>query len=738
MTMTVEKLEGKIRNLFTEKKNRYHSVTFSALSEMLGVKENIKSLEKVCRSLEAEGAIFIDKGAVKSLSHYNMIAGTVRISVSGDGRVIPSVEPKSPVFVDYSDTADALNGDFVLVRVSKIGRRGRSYGTVVKVLKRKHGHIVGEVKKLGEHLFVVPLSDYRLPDISLPSKDSKNLRQGQLVVVKPLSRKKSVFAIEGELIKIIGEKGGSATDTKIIIEKYGFTDEFLENVLNEAEGLECSIDEEIKKREDFRLLPTVTVDGEKARDFDDAVSIEIKENQDFRLYVHIADVSFFVKSGGSIDSEAWSRGTSIYFPDYWIPMLPMRLSSDLCSLNQRVDKLTVTAVMDIDKAGSITDYRLSESVIRSDERMTYTDFQKVLDGDDEDILDRYRDYADSFKLMEKLCIILREKRRQRGSLDFDLPEPEFILDATGDIVDIIKSQRLTSHRIIEEFMIAANETVASHIFKTSLPSIYRIHEAPDKDRINEFNEFIKDLGIDIKPIGKINPKNFQNVLKSVQGLEIEHLVSTILLRSLKHAVYTTRPEGHFGLASKHYTHFTSPIRRYPDLVVHRILKRLLKNGNSGKKLKRNAEDLKKTSIRCSETERKAEEAEREVLNRKKLEFLKAHSGEIFSGIISGVAEFGFFVEIEGYYVDGLVRMHSLRNDYYIYEADKHQIRGRRSGMIFRIGDKVKVLAEEVYPERGEMDLKPILERSDSGEKRQSGKGKSEKRRKDRKNGKRGR
>jgi len=705
MTTSVEKLTKRIREVFEGEKSRYHSVSYSALSKMLGVSDKSKSLRDACGILEGEGCIYIEDGIVKNPSHYNMITGTLRITKSGDGRLIPSREPKVSVFVDIRNIADALNGDLVLVKISRLGRKGRPYGAVAKVLKRKYESVVGKVLKISDAIYIEPLSDYRMPDIVLSKKDSKKLKAGQLVTVKPLKRKRESFNIvEGELLKIIGDSEDSATDTKIAIERFGFSDEFGTKTLKECDDFTLEIEKEVSRRKDFRSLRTVTVDGEKARDFDDAVSIERRGKDAFRLYVHIADVSFFVKENSSTDKEAWNRGTSIYFPDYWIPMLPMRLSSDLCSLNQGVDKLTISVVMDIDKGGNISKYRIFESLIRSDKRMTYTGFQKVLDGNDKEFLKRYKSYAEDFKDMELLCHILRNKRKKRGSLDFDLPEPEFVLDATGDIVDIIKSERLTSHRIIEEFMIAANETVAEHLFKISSPSIYRVHEAPDKDKIKEFNEFIGGLGIKIKPIGRVSPKSFQRVLNAVQGFETEHLVSTILLRSLKHAVYTTSSRGHFGLASDHYTHFTSPIRRYPDLAVHRILKESLNGTVKGGNGSSSFSNLKKISLHCTEAEKKAEEAEREVLNRKKLEFLKTHSGEVFNGIISGVAEFGLFVEIEGYYVDGLVRMRSLGKDYYIYEEEKHHIRGRRTGKVFRLGDKVKVLVEEVYPERGEMDL----------------------------------
>lgn len=712
MSVNNEKIKYEIEKLFTSKRQRYHSLSFSELSGLIDAEIERKSLKKICRNLEEEGIIIIDNDRILNPSHYNIVAGTIKIVRTGEGRVYPEKEPRKAIFVDFDKTGDALDGDFVYVRVAKIGRRGRPYGEVVKVLRRKQKRIIGEIKKVGRKLIAVPISRSNLPDIIIDGKEAKPLKQGDIVIVEPSAKKKDLWHINGRLIDVIGDKNSSAIGTKIVIEKNGFADEFSSNVLKEAKSLSSDIRKEIERRVDFRNLKTVTVDGEKARDFDDAVSIEKIEKNLFRLYVHIADVSYYVKENSLIDKEAWKRATSVYFPDYWIPMLPMKLSSDLCSLNQGKDRLTVSVVMDIDKKGEIIDYRIVESVIRSDERMTYTNFQKVLDGSDEQIIQRYSNYAEDFKLMEELCHILKEKRRRRGSLDFDLPEPEFILDATGDIIDIVKSERLTSHRIIEEFMIAANETVAEYLFKHSEPSIYRVHELPDKDSIDEFNEFIKGLDFDLKPIGKIAPKNFQKMLDSVQGLEIEHLVSTVLLRTMKHALYTTKTEGHFGLASKHYTHFTSPIRRYPDLVVHRILKRMLNRKKKESYSNDYLKQLEKTAAHSSEMERKAEDAEREVLNRKKLEFLKAHTGEVFDGIISGVAEFGFFVEIEGYYVDGLVRMKSLKGDYFIFEADKHRIRGRRSGITFRIGDRVRVLVIDVYPERGEMDLELLYDRFD--------------------------
>ncbi|MBI5374387.1 MAG: ribonuclease R [Candidatus Schekmanbacteria bacterium] len=705
--MTINKLrEDIIKEISLHKKK---SVPLSELAESVGLNRKDRDFKELCRELELEGFLYLEGGTAVKPSAWNLVLGKIKIGRTGDARVAPKDDPSNSIYIDSRDTGDALNGDIVFVKIAQWGRNRRPAGKVVKVVKKGFPRIVGEVEKKSGRTYVIPLPDYRMPDIHLSPVDAESLKRGELVVVEPLGFKQKQGIIEAKLLKVIGKKGEDFIDTRIVVEKYGLPEEFTPSVLEEADRLFEPSEGNIAGRKDFRKLRTVTVDGEKARDFDDAISIERFKEDGYRLYVHIADVSHFVREESAIDREALRRGTSVYFPDYWIPMLPMRLSSGLCSLNPHEDRLTLTVVMNFDRIGNIVKYELFESVINSNERMTYTDLHTLLDGDDQYLQKRYKDNMDDFKLMKELCLILKDKRNKRGSLDFDLPEPEFVLDATGDIVDIMAAERNIAHKLIEEFMIAANETVASHLNKNQVPSIYRIHETPDRDRIKEFNEFLKDLDIGIKGVGKITPKAFQTVLDAVKGLEMEHLISTVLLRSLKHASYSTSTLGHFGLASKYYTHFTSPIRRYPDLMVHRILKKFLKgeSGQTGRKAAGKA--LDNIALSCSVTEKTAENAEREVLDLKKLEYLKSRIGDVLEGVIAGVADFGFFVEISGYYVDGLVRMASMKDDYYILEPEKHRIRGKRRGKIFRIGDKVKVVLDDVHPDRGEMDLRMIVD-----------------------------
>jgi ribonuclease R len=451
----------------------------------------------------------------------------------------------------------------------------------------------------------------------------------------------------------------------------------------------------IKGRRDLRDLVTVTIDGEKARDFDDAISIQ-KIKAGHRLWVHIADVAHYVKEGTHLDEEAYQRGTSVYLPDRAIPMLPTPLSNGICSLNPNVDRLTLTCEMDVSPAGDILKYDIYESVINSNERMTYTAVREVLADRNPAQRRKYSSLLGEFDLMEELMGILRAKRTKRGSIDFDLPEPEIVLDLQGRIADIIRAERNMAHQIVEEFMLAANETVARHIEKKEAPFIYRIHEEPAEDKLADLAEFLATLGIALPLAKKIRPLHLQKAVAKARGTPEETLINTVLLRTMKQARYSEENLGHFGLAAETYTHFTSPIRRYPDLIVHRILKADLRSRLKDKAyVEKLAETLPKAAVHCSSRERTAMEAERDVITMLKLRFMEDKLGEVYDGIITGVTQFGFFVQLKGLFVEGLVHVSMLTDDYYHYVEKLHCLRGERNKRAYRIGDAVTVRVDRV-------------------------------------------
>ncbi|MEK7825445.1 MAG: ribonuclease R, partial [Nitrospirota bacterium] len=463
-------------------------------------------------------------------------------------------------------------------------------------------------------------------------------------------------------------------------------------------------------RADLRDLQTVTIDGERARDFDDAVSIEKLPDGRFRLFVHIADVSHYVTEGSALDLDAFGRGTSVYFPDAVIPMFPERLSNGICSLNPKVDRLTMTAEMHFDAEGNRTSYKIYDSVIKSNERMTYTAVRQILVDRDQDIIKRYKPMIQMFKMMEDLSRRLYSKRIRRGSIDFDLPEPEIVLDMQGEPVNIIREERNIAHRIIEEFMLAANETVAEHICRLEIPFLYRIHEEPNPEKMIAFSEFIHNFGLRLKVTGGIRPLTLSEILDRVKDTPEERLINHVLLRSMKRARYSAENLGHFGLAAEFYTHFTSPIRRYPDLIVHRIIREVgRKKALARKRAEHWKEILPNIALQTSDRERLAMEAERESVNRQKVRFMADKEGEEHDGFITGVTAYGFFVELETLFVEGLVRVSTISDDYYVYHEKQHAFIGDHSQRIFRLGDKVRVRVKRVDIENRTIDFTLVEE-----------------------------
>jgi len=585
----------------------------------------------------------------------------------------------------------AMNGDKISVKVTREDTNTKKReGEVVEILERNTTNIVGIYEDCKNFGFVVSEDTRISKDVFISKKDRNGAKDGDVVTVKLTKWPDEKRKAEGVVTEVLGRKGDRGIDILMIIKKLGLPEEFTDKVLNFAEGISEEIDEkEYKGRRDLRDLRMVTIDGEDAKDLDDAVSIEKLSNGNFKLGVHIADVTHYVKENNPLDKEALKRATSVYLIDRVVPMLPRKLSNGICSLNPKVDRLTLTCFMEIDHKGKVVDHEIVESVIKTNERMTYTDVTKILKDNDEELIKRYDYLYEDFKTMEELCKVLRTKRTKRGAIDFEIAEAKITLNELGKPIEIKPYDREISNRMIEEFMLAANETVAEHMFGTHLPFVYRIHENPDEEKLTRFKEFVYNLGYTVQWTEEIRPKSFQEVLEKVKGKNEETVVSTLLLRSMMQARYAPECSGHFGLAAEYYCHFTSPIRRYPDLQIHRIIKEYLHGEVDEKRINKLKNIVGYAAKQSSEMERKAQDAEREVDDLKKAEYMEDKIGEEFEGVISSVTSFGMFVQLSNT-IEGLVHITDLDDDYYIFNEAHLSLMGERTKKIYKLGDKVKV------------------------------------------------
>jgi|SRR5579871_318256 len=642
------------------------------------------------------------------------------------------------IYIPADSAQNAMHGDRVVVRIARIEAGGRADGEVVKILKRAHPTVVGEFR-IGRRGFYLVPHDERLhdwieipDDLAIPSPSAQMDRVGPkpVDIIDPLKLDGMIVNVElleypqngehgvGRVIEILGSPGDFGIDVEIVIRKFHLPHRFPPEVVEQAQSIAGVIASwELAGREDFRAFDIVTIDGETARDFDDAVWVDRLANGNYALHVHIADVSHYVQPGSPIDAEARLRGTSVYFPDRAVPMLPFELSTNICSLNPHVDRLVLSALMEFDHQGDMVAQKFTRGVIRSAERMTYTDVHLLLEGD-EKLRDRYRPLAARFELMREFAEVLNRKRVRRGSIDFDLPEPLIEFDEWGAMTGVVRAPRNIAHRIIEEFMLAANEAVAAHLQATGLPSIYRIHEQPDPKRVMEFEEvaahFGYSLGVGAIPVKKfayadkrrdghklrreivlpaeikISPRMYQKLVAKIEGKPEEHILSYLMLRSLKQARYSADNVGHFALASDTYTHFTSPIRRYPDLIVHRLLTAVLQGGTYS-----SAPELGAIADESSQSERRAADAERELVEWKKTKFMEDRVGDEFDALIISTTKYGLFVELQDLFIEGLVPIDSLPGDRYTYHENVRKIIGQRSRREFSIGGRVRVLLERV-------------------------------------------
>ncbi len=691
-------------------------LSFQDLAKALGVGESAQEgLRERLDSLERRGEIARVRGEKYSAIEFsNLVAGRLTVRPEGFGFVL--VKDGEDLFVPRSGMHGALDGDTVLAREERsraAGRRGkdsdRTSGTVVKVLDRARERVVGRFETKDGRKVVLPYDPKIDAVVRIAEGKGQRAREGEIVEVRltafPDARRVAHGVVE-ERLGFLGEPG---VDIEIVLRSHNLPPRFPEPVVAESERFPEEVrTEDLLGRRDFRERRIVTIDGETAKDFDDAVEVE-RTASGFRLGVHIADVSHYVAEETALDDEARSRGTSVYFPGRVLPMLPERLSNGLCSLNPRVDRLVLSAILEIDRKGRVTGAEFCKGVIRSAHRMTYTEIARLLEtaSTTEDAR-RYGSALDDFRTMGEVAALLRSRREARGSIDFDLPDADIVLDDAGLVVGIVPESRNVAHRLIEEFMLAANEAVAKKLLFAKQPAIYRVHDRPDPDRLVDLRDVLESFGYALKgDLDELAPSEFQRLLTEIEGKPEERLLHDLLLRAQRKAVYSQECRGHYALAAPYYCHFTSPIRRYPDLVVHRALSQLLEEGRAiaAKDFDPANERLKEISSHCSERERRAEQAERESLLWKKIVFMKDKVGREFDAYVTGVASFGVFVTLKDFFVEGLVPMSALGNDFFVYEQKQHRLKGRNSGKTFRLGDSMRVKLVAIDEVRRRLDFR---------------------------------
>ncbi len=678
----------------------YIPMTKEDISAILDVPYDDRfEFDSVIDELLAQGKIIsVKKKRLMTVKSAGFLTGRFSGNERGFG-FVRFEEDTEDVFIPPNASFGALDGDLVMISKHK-GKDGRFEGRVEKILERKNIHIVGRFQMGRNNGFVIPDDKKISKDVYISKKGFFGARDGQIVVCEI----EKFFADknpEGRIIEIIGYAGENDTVIKTVLKRYNIGSTFSEKVLSEAEKV-SAVKIDAEGRLDLRGETIITIDGEDSKDLDDAVSVVMLDNGNYRLGVHIADVSHYVNFGSAIDKEAYSRGTSVYLVDRVVPMLPKSLSNGVCSLQPNEDRLTLSCIMDIDKEGNVVDYKLHKSIIKSCSRMTYKGVTAILEGKSKD----NENLHSMLFLMRDLALILRDKRMSSGSLDFDFPEAKIMLDENGAPISIEKYEITLSNHMIEEFMLVSNRTVAEHMYWLSKPMMYRVHETPDEDKLSNFAKVAHNMGYTLKGIGNPHPKAMQAVLDECKGKPEERVLSTMLLRSLMKAKYSGENLGHFGLNAKFYCHFTSPIRRYPDLTVHRLLKEWLKNGISEKREEFWKGYIPEAAENCSITERNAEEAERDVEDIKKAEYMKKFIGCEFEGYISGVTSFGFFVELENT-VEGLVHVTTLNDDYYVYDEKRLTLTGEHTGKMYSLGDKVSVVCVGSNPELREIDFEVL-------------------------------
>lgn len=647
------------------------------------------------------------KGKIALPEFFQIYVGRIQIAMRGYGFVIVENVEMKDIFIPSDALNSAMNGDKVQVKLTKVGGpEQKSEGEVIKIVERANTVIVGTYEESKNFGFVVPDDQKLRKDIFVSRNQMLGAKHGDKVVVEISKWPEDRRNPEGKIVEILGQTGAPGVDILSIIRTFKLPEVFSSKVLDEADQIPLDVTDEMTRgREDFRSYKVITIDGKDAKDLDDAVHVIKLDNGHYELGVHIADVTNYVKERSKIDKEALSRATSVYLLNRVIPMLPERLSNGICSLNPQVNRLTLSCIMEINDSGEVVKHRICESVIKTVERMNYDDVSDILeDALTPALRTRYEHILEELELMKDLAHKLKQKRERRGSIDFDFAETKIQLDGNGKPIFIGKAERRIGHRIIEDFMLAANETVAEHMFWLELPFVYRIHETPSPEKIEALNKFLNHFGYKVKGnVEEVHPKAIQQLIEEVTGKKEEHVISKMALRSLKQAKYSPNNDGHFGLSAKYYCHFTSPIRRYPDLQIHRIIKEMIAGKLSEKRIAELKKIVEEVSIQSSEKERNAELAEREVDDMKMAEYMMDHIGETFTGIISSVTSFGLFIELDNT-IEGLLRVDNLDDDFYVYDEARLQLVGERTRKIYALGDEIEVVVTKADPALREIDF----------------------------------
>ena len=721
----------------------HHPAAIRELLQVLKIpREERATFRRHIKSLVGSGDLIQIRGHRFGLPEkMDLYVGRLQTHSAGYGFVAPErpLESGGDIYISGPLMNEAMHGDRVVVRVERIKEGGRAEGRIIRILERANQWIVGRYDRDENGMgYVVPFDRRVLMDIFIPPGQEGGADPGLMVSVELTRWPTSTRGAIGRVAEVLGHIDAPGVDTEIIIRKWGIPDAHSDESVAEAIRLGTTVaDRDIRSRTDFRDVPTVTIDGEHARDFDDAITLDKLPNGNFRLGVHIADVSHYVQEGSALDREAYDRGTSVYFPERAVHMFPSELATGLCSLNPHVDRLVQSCLMEVDRRGQVVRYEFHDGVINSDERMTYTAVNGILTDRDPQLIKQYARLVPMFEMMRELFQILHDARRRRGSIDFDLNEAEVVIDEGGVIEAIIALERNVAHRLIEEFMLLANETVASYLESQEAPSLYRVHEEPDILKVEKFEEFVSGFGLSLAaPMNALRPRHFQKLLERIHGKPEEKPIAFLMLRTMQKARYAAENLGHFGLAATSYTHFTSPIRRYPDLVVHRALRAARHQTLGAEEREEWIEELPEIARHTSEMERRADDAERELLQWKKVKFMADKVGDEFEGYVTGVAAFGLFIELIEHFVEGLVHVSTMADDYYRFIESAHMLAGENTRKVYRLGDKVKVQVIRVNMEQRQVDLGlvEILERvreGDRGPRRSRATPKQEKRRKQR-------
>jgi len=687
-----------------------HPATARELVQKLKIpQEQRATLKRLLNGLVDSGHLIQTRGNRFGLpDRMNLVVGRVQMHPRGFGFVVadrPVEGVSGDIYIAGANLNQAVHGDRVVARIERT-REDRAEGRIVRILERGSSSIVGrfELDESGTG-FLVPFDRRVIMDVMIPPDQQLEAKPGDMVVLEITRFPTPTRSALGRVVQVLGDIEEPGVDTEIIIRKYGISDQHGEDAIEEAKRLGTTVKEkDIRGRTDFRQWTTVTIDGEHARDFDDAITIEKLPNGNYWLGVHIADVANYVPEGSALDEEGYERATSVYFPERAVHMFPSELATGLCSLNPNVDRLVQSCLMEIDRRGDVVRYEMHDGVIHSDARMTYNEVNAILTDRHPALMKKYAAQVGMFETMQELFKILNGRRKRRGSIDFDLKEPEIILDDAGMVEQIIALERNVAHRIIEEFMLVANETVAQHLDENNVPTLYRIHEQPDPLKVQEFEDFVVTLGYSLGAgPNAVRPRHFQKLVEKIAGKPEEKPIAFLMLRTMQKARYDPSNTGHFGLAASSYTHFTSPIRRYPDLVVHRSL-RESRRGMSSDRAEQLTEDLPEMARHTSERERRANDAERELVQWKKVRFMADKVGDEFEGYITGVTAFGLYIELIEHFVEGMVHVSTMADDYYRFVERQHILRGENNGHVYRLGDRVGVQVVKVDMERRQIDL----------------------------------